>query len=88
MIRDNASTSTRIDWRRGGTITSRKLRETRSGHLGSHLGVRVLWGPWGETNREPALSEWREEEEGGRSVASRVQTSALSRAAPSLVARR
>ena len=46
MIRDNASTSTRIDWRRGGTITSRKLRETRSGHLGSHLGVRVSWGPW------------------------------------------
>ena len=47
MIRDNASTSTRIDWRRGGTITSRKLRETRSGHLGSILGVRVSWGPWG-----------------------------------------
>jgi len=72
MIRDNASTSTRIDWRRGGTITSRKLRETRSGHLGSHLGVRVSWEPWEETNREPTLSEWREEEEGGRGAASRV----------------
>jgi len=47
MIRANASTSTWIDWRRGGPITSRKLRETRSGHLGSHLGVRVSWGPWG-----------------------------------------
>ena len=32
----------------------RKLRETRSGHLGSHLGVRVSWRPWGETNRERA----------------------------------
>jgi hypothetical protein len=47
MIRDNASTSTRIDWRRGGTITSRKLRETRSWHLGSLLGVRVSWGRGG-----------------------------------------
>ena len=36
------------------------------------FGVRVSWGPWGETNREPALSEWREEEEGGRGAASRV----------------
>ena len=87
MIRDNASTSTRIDLRRGGTITSRKLQETRSGHLGSYLGVRVSWGPWGDLgDREPALSEWREEEEGGRGVASRVQISALSRPAPSLVA--
>ena len=88
MIRDNASTSTRIDWRRRGTITSSKLRETRFGHLGSHLGVRVSWRLCGETNREPALSEWREEEEGGRGAASRIQTSALSRDAPSLVARR
>ena len=60
MIRDNASTSTRIDWRRGGTITSRKLRETRSGHLESHLGVRVSWGPWGIW--EPAVFRM----EGGR----------------------
>ena len=90
MIRDNASTSTRIDWRRGGTITSRKLRETRSGHLGSHLGARVSWGPWGEKKGacQHRVSEWREEEEGGRGAASRVQPSALSRAAPSLVARR
>lgn len=89
MIRDNASTSTRIDWRRGGTITSRKLWETRFGHLGSHLGVRVSWGPWGDLgDREPTFSEWREEEEGGRDAASRVQTSVLSQAAPSLVARR
>ena len=73
MIRDNASTSTRIDWRRGGTITSRKLRETRSGHLGSHLGVRVSWGRGGDEERaERRLSEWREEEEGGRGAAPRA----------------
>ena len=89
MIRDNASTSTWIDWRRGGTITLRKLRETRSGHLGSYLRVRVSWGPWGDLgDRELAFSEWREEEEGGRGAASRVQTSALSWVAPSLMARR
>ena len=40
------------------------------------------------SSKEPALSEWREEEEEGRGAASRVQTSALSRTAPSLVARR
>ena len=89
MIRDNVSTSMRIEWRRGGTITSRKLRETRSGHLGSHLGARVSWGPWGEKgDRALVFSEWREEEEGGCDAASRVQTSALSQVAPSLVARR
>ena len=89
MIRDNVSTSTRIDWRRGGTITSRKLRETRSGHLGSHLGVRVSWERGGDEERaERQSSEWREEEEGGRGAASRAQTSALSQAALSLVARR
>jgi len=89
MIRDNASTSTRIDWRRGGTITSRKLRETRSWHLGPLLGARVSWGRGGEEQRgEPAVLEWRKEEEGGHGAASRVQTSALSRATPSLVARR
>ena len=54
MIRDNASTSTRIDWRRGGTITSRKLWETRSGLLGSLLGVRVSWGRGGSRRAEPA----------------------------------
>ena len=54
MIRDNASTSTRIDWRRGGTITSRKLWETRSGHLGSLLGVRVSWGRGRSRRAEPA----------------------------------
>ena len=42
----------------------------------------------GGVSTEPALSEWMEEEEGGRGAASRVQTSALSRATPSLVARR
>ena len=47
MIRDNVSTSTRIEWRKGGTITSRKLRETRSEHRGSILKVRVSWEPWG-----------------------------------------
>jgi len=48
MIRDNVSTSTRIEWRRGGTITSRKLREPRSWHRGSILGVRVCWRRGGE----------------------------------------
>ena len=62
MIRDNASTSTRIDWRRGGTITSSKLRETRSGHLESHLGLEFRGGHGGFGSR--LSSEWREEEEG------------------------
>jgi len=58
MIRDNVSTSTRIEWRRGGTITSRKLREKRSGHRGSILEVRVsggpggIWEPWGNGGGE------------------------------------
>ena len=83
MIRDNVSTSTRIEWRRGGTITSRKLREPRSWHLGSILEARVWWRRGGEEKeRRPAVSEWREEEEGGLGAASRDQTSALSRAAP------
>ena len=89
MIRDNASTSTRIDWRRGGTITSRKLREMRSWHLGSILGPRVSWWRGGEEKeRRLAVSKWREEEEGGLGEASRDQTSALSRAAPRSVTRR
>ena len=72
MIRDNASTSTRIDWSRGGTITSRKLRETRSGHLESHLGLEFRGGRGGvgsrrssEFGRRGGMEEGREEEEGG-----------------------
>jgi hypothetical protein len=60
MIRDNASTSTRIDWRRRGTITSRKLRETRSGHLGSLLGVRVSWGAGEPKNRQAPVFRMKE----------------------------
>ena len=70
MIRDNVSTSTRIEWRRGGTITSRKLRETRSWHRGSILEPRVWWRHGGEEKeRRPAVLEWREEEEGGLGAA-------------------
>ena len=65
MIRDNVSTSTRIEWRRGGTITSRKLRETRSGHQGSILEVRVSWGAIGDLGAGGGMEEGREEEEGG-----------------------
>ena len=54
MIRDNASTSTRIDWRRGWTITSRKLRELRSWHLGLILEARVWWRRWGEETERRA----------------------------------
>jgi len=54
MIRDNVSTSTRIEWRRGGTITSRKLRETRSWHRGSILEPRVWWRRGGEEKEREA----------------------------------
>jgi len=54
MIKDNVSTSTRIEWRRGGTITSRNLREPRSWHRGSILGVRVWWRRGGEEEEREA----------------------------------
>ena len=54
MIRDNVSTSTWIEWRRGGTITSRKLREPRSWHLGSILEARVWWRRGGEETERRA----------------------------------
>lgn len=83
--------STRIEWRRGGSFTSGKLREGRSGHLEEHLGLGFVEGAEGrERESELAAREGngRRRKEEGLGAGSNAHTSVSSRAAPRYVARR